>query len=149
MPTIKFETVYKKALMRIDDLDLASYTESDFREFLSSWLHSAMSEPYFRKKFTSFSVDDTLEEIIFTLEDSVDDSYDAEFVATNLAKGLIVNYFPSKLEATEHLAVMVGGKEEKKLIDNYSKKIERLESLKREYIRDLSRHSYYFGVYGG
>lgn len=44
---------------------------------------------------------------------------------------------------------MIGGKEEKKLIDNYSKNMERLTQLKREWELELSRHTYYFGEYGG
>ena len=87
--------------------------------------------------------------INFTLTNSVDDSYDSEFVKTILAKGIIINYFPSKLENTKNLATMIGGKEEKKLIDNYSKNMERLTQLKREWELELSRHTYYFGEYGG
>ena len=77
------------------------------------------------------------------------DEFDKNFVKTILAKGIIINYFPSKLENTKNLATMIGGKEEKKLIDNYSKNIERLTQLEREWERDLSRHSYYFSEYGG
>ena len=44
---------------------------------------------------------------------------------------------------------MIGGKEEKKLIDNYSKNMERLAELKREWELELTRHSYYFSENGG
>lgn len=149
MPSIEYDNIYKRALTRINDLDLANYTEEDFRDCMIEWLHSAISTPYIRKKFATFSFDDDLEEINFTLTDPVDDIYDVQFITSILANGLIINYLPSKLEATENLAVMIGGKEEKKLLDTYSKNMERLNKLKKEWELELSRHSYYFNEYGG
>ena len=148
MPSIEYDDVYKRALTKINDLDLANYTEEDFKEYMKEWLHSSISKPYLRKKFSSFSFNDDFEEINFSLVDPVDDDYDSQFVISALAKGLIVNYFPSKLETTANLAVMIGGKEEKKLLDTYSKNIERLDKLRKEWELELSRHSYYFKEYG-
>lgn len=149
MPSLKYEDIYQKALTMINDLELATYAEQDFYDILREWLHTAVSTPLLRKKFNSYSLDDEIMKITFTLTNSVDDFYDSEFVKTILAKGIIINYFPSKLENTKNLATMIGGKEEKKLIDNYSKNIERLTQLKREWELELSRHTYYFGEYGG
>nr|DAY00905.1 MAG TPA: hypothetical protein [Caudoviricetes sp.] len=149
MPSLKYEDIYKRALTMINDLELATYTEEDFYDTLCEWLHTTSSLPLLRKKFSVYSFDDEIMELNFTLSNSVDDFYDSEFVKTILAKGIIINYFPSKLEDTKNLATMIGGKEEKKLIDNYSKNIERLTQLKREWELELSRHTYYFGEYGG
>lgn len=149
MPSLKYEDIYKRALTMINDLELATYTEEDFYDTLCEWLHTTSSLPLFRKKFSSYAIDDEIMELNFTLSNSIDDFYDSEFVKTILAKGIIINYFPSKLENTKNLATMIGGKEEKKLIDNYSKNIERLTQLKREWELELSRHTYYFGEYGG
>lgn len=149
MPSLKYEDIYKRALTMINDLELATYTEEDFYSILCEWLHTTSSLPLLRKKFSSYSVDDEIMELNFTLSNSVDDLYDSEFVKTILAKGIIISYFPSKLENTKNLATMIGGKEEKKLIDNYSKNMERLTQLKREWELELSRHTYYFGEYGG
>lgn len=149
MPSLKYEDIYKRALTMINDLELATYTEEDFYSVLCEWLHTTSSFPLLRKKFSTYSFDDEIMNINFTLTNSVDDFYDSEFVKTILAKGIIINYFPSKLENTKNLATMIGGKEEKKLIDNYSKNMERLTQLKREWKLELSRHTYYFGEYGG
>lgn len=149
MPSLSYESIYKKALTMINDLELATYTEDDFYSILREWLQTTSSLPLLRKKFSSYSLDDEIMTLTFTLNNSVDDEFDKNFVKTILAKGIIINYFPSKLENTKNLATMIGGKEEKKLIDNYSKNIERLTQLEREWERDLSRHSYYFSEYGG
>lgn len=149
MPSLKYEDIYKRALTMINDLELATYTEEDFYSILCEWLHTTVSFPLLRKKFSVYSFDDEIMSINFTLTNSVDDFYDSEFVKTILAKGIIISYFPSKLENTKNLATMIGGKEEKKLIDNYSKNMERLTQLKREWELELSRHTYYFGEYGG
>lgn len=149
MPSLKYEDIYKRALTMINDLELATYTEEDFYSVLCEWLHTTSSFPLLRKKFSTYFFDDEIMNINFTLTNSVDDFYDSEFVKTILAKGIIINYFPSKLENTKNLATMIGGKEERKLIDNYSKNMERLTQLKREWELELSRHTYYFGEYGG
>lgn len=149
MPSLSYESIYKKALTMINDLELATYTEDDFYNILREWLQTTSSLPLLRKKFSSYSLDDEIMTLTFTLNNSVDDEFDKNFVKTILAKGIIINYFPSKLENTKNLATMIGGKEEKKLIDNYSKNIERLTQLEHEWERDLSRHSYYFSEYGG
>lgn len=149
MPSLSYESIYKKALTMINDLELATYTEDDFYDILREWLQTTSSLPLLRKKFSSYSLDDEIMTLTFTLNNSVDDEYDKNFVKTILAKGIIINYFPSKLESTKNLATMVGGKEEKVLINTYSKNIERLTQLEREWERDLSRHSYYFSEYGG
>ena len=60
----------------------------------------------------------------------------------------MMNYLPSKLESTKNMAVALGGKEEKVLLNTYSKNMERLDQLKKEYDLELSRHSWYFGEYG-
>lgn len=149
MPSLKYEDIYKRSLTMINDLELATYTEQDFYDVLCEWLNTTSSLPLLRKKFNSYILDDKLMELNFTLVNSVDDLYDKNFVKTILAKGIIISYFPSKLENTKNLATMIGGKEEKKLIDNYSKNIERLAQLRREWELELSRHTYYFGEYGG
>ena len=149
MPSLKYEDIYKRALTMINDLELATYTEEDFYSVLCEWLHTTSSFPLLRKKFSTYSFDDEIMNINFTLTNSVDDFYDSEFVKTILAKGIIINYFPSKLENTKNFATLIGGKEDTKLIDPYSKNMERLTQLKREWELELSRHTYYFGEYGG
>ena len=149
MPSIKYEAIYKRALTRINDLELATYTQDDFYEYLKEWLHTTSSAPLLRKKFSKYSLDDELMTLTFELNNSVDEEYDKNFVTSILAKGVIINYFPSKLEHSANLAVMIGGKEEKKLLGNYKQNIERLDALNREFERELSRHTYYFSEYGG
>lgn len=148
MPSITYDDVYKRALSRIKDLELANYTESDFYDCLSEWLHGTIASPLLRKKFQSFSLDDEIMEIDFELTNSVDDDFDKNFVIDILAKGIVINYFPSKLEDAKNFMSWIGGKEEKIMANNYSKNMERLKQLKKEYDLELSRHSWYFSEYG-
>lgn len=148
MASIEFDDIYNRALSRINDLKLASYDETDFYDIMLEWLKSCSSSPRFRKLFSSFVVDEDEEVVEFEMSQSVDEGYDVDFVTTLLAKGIILNYLPSRLEDTVHLATMIGGTEEKKLLDNYKNNMERLNRLNREFNRDIARHSYYFGSYG-
>ena len=92
-------------------------------------LHTVMSDPLFRKQFSEFTLDDELMTLAFTLTNSVDDSFDTEFVTSLLAKGIIINYMPSKIDTDKNLAVMIGSDKEKKLIGNYNKNMERLQDV--------------------
>ena len=149
MPSINYEAIYKRALTRINDLELATYTQDDFYEHLKEWLHTASSSALLRKKFSKYSLDDELMILTFELNNSVDEDYDKNFVTSILAKGVIINYFPSKLENMMNLATWIGGKEEKISRNNYNQNMERLDALNREFERELSRHTYYFSEYGG
>lgn len=148
MPSISYNSIYKRALSRIKDLELATYTEADFYDSLKEWLHSSTASPLFRKKFQLFSLDDEIMRVTFELTNSVDDDFDKNFVINILAKGIIINYFPSKLESTRNIAFAVGGSQEKVLLNTYSKNMERLKQLEKEYDLELSRHGWYFGEYG-
>ena len=148
MPSINYEAIYKRALTRINDLELATYTQDDFYEHLKEWLHTASSSALLRKKFSKYSLDDELMILTFELNNSVDEDYDKIFVTSILAKGVIINYFPSKLENMMNLATWIGGKEEKISRNNYNQNMERLDALNREFEMELSRHTYYFGKYG-
>lgn len=144
MPSIEYDTIYKRALVRIEDIDLSNYTQSDFSECMIEWLHSSAASPIFRKMFASFSLDDDLEELKFELNNPIDDEYDTNYVTNLLSKGIVINYMPRKIETSKELEVMVYGKEEK-VRSNYKTKMQRLHDLQIEYNRELTQHSYYFG----
>lgn len=148
MPSIDYESIYKRALKRIDDLDLASYTEEDFYDTMCEWLHVSISNPLFRKVFSEFTLDDENSKLTFTLSSPVSNDYDAEFITSVLAKGIIINYMPSKIDTDRNLALIIGTDKEKKISGNYSQNMERLKELERDYSRDIARHGYYFGDYG-
>lgn len=149
MPSISYDEIYEKALARIDDFKLAQFSQDDFYDAMCKWLHNAASSTLLRKKFNSFSLDDEIQTLDCQLADSVDDDYDKEFVTSILAKGLIINYLPTKIETTKNFELIVGTDKEKKILDNYKQNMERLEILERDFSRELSRHGYYFGNYGG
>lgn len=147
--TIRYETVYERALRHINDTELAQLMEDDFYDFLKEWLHSAVSLPQFRRQFKLFELDDEVMAITFDLNNSVDTTYDTDFVKTILSEGVVINYFPSKIDTGVNMSTMIGGKEEKKLLDNYGKMQERLNTLEVKLGRELAQHGYYFGKYGG
>lgn len=148
MPTLNYESVYDRALSRVKDTELFQLVEDDFYNYMKNWLKAAIALPQFRKQFSSFKTDDEIMVLNFSLRNPVDEEYDKEFVINILSEGLIVNYLPSKIDTGVNMAVMIGGKEEKKLIDNYGKMQERLHDLEVKLGRELSQHGYYFGGYG-
>ena len=45
MPSLKYESIYKKALTMVNDLELATYTKDDFYDILREWLNTTSSLP--------------------------------------------------------------------------------------------------------
>lgn len=148
MPLIKYDSIYERALSRIKDTELMSLVEDDFYDYMKEWLHASSSLPQFRRQFSSFELDDEVMTLTFILTNTVDEQYDVNFVTNILSEGIIVNYMPSKIDTGVNMATMIGGKEEKKLVDNYGKMQERLDNLEVKLGRELAQHGYYFGKYG-
>lgn len=146
MPSIKYQDIYNKALLRIDDIKLAHMLKDDFYDSLKTWLHTFLSKPNFIKLFKDFSISDDIMEVSFELINSKNEWFDTEFVATILAKGLVISYFPMKLEQASYLNAMVYGGDEK-WKDNYKNAQARLRVLEKEVDIEISQHSYYFGRY--
>lgn len=144
--SIDHQDVYDKALMRIDDIELSQMVEEDFYNSLNMWLRSFVADQRFRKMFSYFVMDDDMQTIEFELKNSIDETYDCEYVSSVLAKGLVLNYFPMKLEQSSYLNMIVYGGDEK-IKDNYKNAQARLAVLRKEVDIEISQHSYYFGRY--
>ena len=68
----------------------------------------------------------------FTLNNSVDEESDKDFVLEILSLGMAIEWLQPQVDSIIHTSVMIGGKEEKKLLDNHKNMIERLDSMKKE-----------------
>ena len=145
---LSYSTLFSRVLNKINDPKELSLDENDLLEIYTERLHSVVGKPRVRRLFSSLSLDDEIQEMTFTLNNSVDEESDKDFVLEILSLGMAIEWLQPQVDSVIHTSVMIGGKEEKKLLDTYSKNIERLDKLRKEWELELSRHSYYFKEYG-
>ena len=129
---LSYSTLFSRVLNKINDQKELSLDESDLLEIYTERLHSVVGKPRVRRLFSSISLDDEIQEMTFTLNNSVDEESDKDFVLEILSLGMAIEWLQPQVDSVIHTSVMIGGKEEKKLLDNHKNMIDRLDSMKKE-----------------
>ena len=129
---LSYFTLFSRVLNKINDPKELSLDENDLLEIYTERLHSVVGKPRVRRLFSSISLDDEIQEMTFTLNNSVDEESDKDFVLEILSLGMAIEWLQPQVDSIIHTSVMIGGKEEKKLLDNHKNMIERLDSMKKE-----------------
>ena len=135
---MKYEEIYSRSYMKT--YDPSFYTDENFAyETMKEWLHEIAAFPWVRKIFEKIEFNDDLAELNFKLINSVDENSDNDFVIKLFTDGFVICWMRPKVESAINLATVIGGKDEKKILSNYSANIDRLNELERKlkkYIRD-------------
>lgn len=135
-----YEEIYSQFYSKeTDSTFFKKYSKDEAYDLMRSWLHQIIGEPYVRKCFSSISLDDEILELTFQLRNPVNDNSDNCFVKNIFAQGLKICWMTKEVDHIRNMAVVVGGKEEKTLLNNYKHNKDRLESLEiklRKTIRD-------------
>lgn len=111
--TLSYQTIYSRFLAKIQDYSFLSLSEDEASLSMAEWLHAACSKSYVRKLFDTFSLNDETESAAYKLYNSIDNDYDANFVAEVLVEGMMVEWLTPRVNSMEHVAQMFGGSEEK------------------------------------
>ena len=137
-----YELIYGKFLSKIDDPKLLTYDEETLYEILYDYLISALANPDVRKLFKTLSVDDEDKKFIYTMNVSIDEYSDTNFILEIIAKGMVIQWMTQKLDTALSLATVIGGKEEKMIRNEYKNNMARLKELKVE-LKKMIRDSNY------
>ena len=129
---LSYSTLFSRVLNKINDQKELSLDENDLLEIYTERLHSVVGKPRVRRLFSSVSLDDEIQEMTFTLNNSVDEESDKDFVLEILSLGMAIEWLQPQVDSVIHTSVMIGGKEEKRVLDNHKNMIERLDSMKKE-----------------
>lgn len=148
---LSYEKIFSRVRGKIDDPRELSFEESILNEIYVERLHNSLGNPRIRNLFESIQLDDENQEMSYKLRNSIDDFSDDEFIIELLAIGMMIEWLEPKVTSVKYTAPMIGGKEEKKVLDNHKNMIERLDKLKNEQkllIRDYGyiNNSYLRGV---
>ena len=144
---LSYSTLFSRVLNKINDPKELSLDENDLLEIYTERLHSVVGKPRVRRLFSSLALDDEIQEVIFTLNNSVDEESDKDFVLEILSLGMAIEWLQPQVDSVIHTSVMIGGKEEKKLLDNHKNMIDRLDSMKKEQNKMIRDYGYMYNSY--
>ena len=138
MASLDYNKFYSRLFGKIEAYDFIELSEDDLNELLCDWIHSASANPYVRRLFKTFSLDDEIQEVSYEMKYSVDEFSDVEFVTEVLTLGVVVAWLEPKINSINNIAQMFGSKDEKfysqsahlselqNLLDNCQKKQRRM-----------------------
>ena len=144
---ISYDDVFSRALNKIDDPKELQLNNDDLLHIYTQRLHSAVSKPFIRKLFSSIKFDDEIQEFTFVLTDPVDDDSDKDFVLELFAMGIAIEWLEPKVKSLKNTAKFFGGKEEKKLKEDYSLNKEMLKEMKIEQQKLIRDYGFAFKPY--
>lgn len=144
---LSYSTLFSRVLNKINDPKELSLKEQDFLEIYTERLHSVVGKPRVRRLFSSISLDDEIQQITFELNNSVDEESDEDFVLEVLSLGMAIEWLHPQVDSILHTSVMIGGKEEKKILDNHKNMIDRLDSMKKEQNKMIRDYGYMYNSY--
>ena len=145
--TLSYSTLFSRVLNKINDPKELSLDENDLLEIYTERLHSVVGKPRVRRLFSSLSLDDEIQEMTFTLNNSVDEESDKDFVLEILSLGMAIEWLQPQVDSVIHTSVMIGGKEEKRVLDNHKNMIDRLDSMKKEQNKMIRDYGYMYNSY--
>lgn len=147
---MNYEEIYSQFYIKqTDPTFFKKYSKDEAYELMRNWLHSVVAMPHVRKCFSVISLDDEILELTYTLVTSIDKDSDDYFVKDILAQGITIFWMQQQIDKITSLATVVGGKEEKTILNNYKTNIARLEELKRELKKAIRDYGYYNNSYVG
>ena len=144
---LSYSTLFSRVLNKINDPKELSLDENDLLEIYTERLHSVVGKPRVRRLFSSISLDDEIQEMTFTLNNSVDEESDKDFVLEILSLGMAIEWLQPQVDSRNYTAQMVGGKEEKMMQNHYKPMQDRLNSMKKEQNKMIRDYGYMYNSY--
>ena len=145
-----YEEIYSQFYSKIDDPTFfKKYSKDEAYDLMRTWLHSIVSLPYLKKRFSSIILNDEILELTFQLKNSVDEDSDNYFVKDIFAQGMVICWMQQKIDKAVSLATVIGGKEEKTILNNYKNNIARLNELKNQFRKIIRDYGYINNDYIG
>ena len=100
---LPYETVFSRTRGRVNDPKELSLNENDLLEIYTERLHNVIGKPRVRRLFSSIALDDEIQQIDFTLNNSVDEASDIDFVTDLLILGVTIEWLQPQVDSILHL----------------------------------------------
>lgn len=136
---MKYTEIYSRFYVKQADPSFFEQDKDDAYDQMCEWLHSVAAIPHVRKCFSVLTFNDELNELTYTLVNSLDKASDEDFVKEVFAQGMVIGWLRPQIDSRFNTAQVMGTKEEKNIQNNYKANKERLETLEKnlkKYVRD-------------
>ena len=145
-----YEEIYSQFFSKeTDPTFFTKYSKDEAYDLMKEWLHSIVGIPYIKKCFSTITLDDELLELTFQLANPVDEESDNYFVKDILSQGLVICWMQQKVDNIVNLSVVIGGKDEKTILNNYKANMTRLEEMKVQLRKTIRDYGYINNSYIG
>ena len=143
--TSSYNDIYSRFLNKIRDYEFAGLPEPSATEQMREWLRSALSHSYIYRIFDSFSADDEIAEIEYTLKSSIDDYSDKNFVEELLGNTMVVEWVTPKVQTTTLINQMITNNKESKFYAqaNQLAQLQELKANTEHKVRSILRDKGY------
>ena len=111
MASVNYDRIFSYFLGSVSDYTIPALEEEDAEAIMTEWLHKAFADPYKRRLFSSFTMDDDTQMITFEFRNKIDDEGDEEFVALIGSKGMVIEWLNPQVKKKTLLSQMFSGKE--------------------------------------
>lgn len=112
--TSSYNEIYSRFLNKIRDYEFAGLPEPSATEQMKEWLRSSLSNVYIYRIFDTFSADDEVAEIEYTLKSSIDDFADKNFVEELLGDQMVYEWISPRVKSTTLTNQMITNSKEQK-----------------------------------
>ena len=150
--TSSYNDVYSRFLIKIRDYEFAGLPEPNATEQMLEWLRSALSQPYIIRIFDSFSADDEIAELEYTLTSSVNEYIDKNFVEELLGCQMVCEWLEPRVKTSTLINQMITNSKESKWYnqkDHIAQLQELLADAKNKVKSMLSDKGYAWNSYLG
>lgn len=112
--TSSYNDIYSRFLNKIRDYEFAGLPEPNATGQMREWLQSALSYSYINRIFNTFTADDEISVMDYTLKSSVNEYNDRNFVEELLSNAMVKEWVTPKVQTTALLNQMVTNSKESK-----------------------------------
>lgn len=150
--TLQYEDIFSLFLSKITDYSFLGYdSDGIVREMMVSWLHSAVSSPRLRNKFSVLALDDEEAVVNFSLANPVDNQSDTMFVNDVLARGMVIAWLEPQVKTVLLTKQLLSGGDERFFAqaNHLSQLQQMLSSAKTELNNILRDYGYLHNSYIG
>lgn len=149
--TSEYTDIYSRFFLRVKDYEMSGMEEKLVNEMLNGYLRSTLSKPMVRRLFQSISMDDDMEEIEYTLRESLDEDSDKDFIEEVLSLGMVCSWIDPRYHSTLLTSQFFSNSEQKFYAQ--STQMNELKSMYQKAQTDLRKlirdHGYSLSVING
>ena len=138
MASLSYDEVFSEFLGNITDPVMAKLDENSAIEYLSEYLHKAVSPSYVRRLFSSIKIDDEVQQITYEMAKKIGDDADNDFVRTMLGKSMAVQWLNPQVNSRVNIAQMFTGSDFK--FYSQASHISEIRGIKEDMEKDLQSY---------